>query len=59
MGANAKMLKNGRSDATRGCRYDGCSCCTPKRVRRAAKKGVKAKAKARFQAAMARGDHDA
>jgi hypothetical protein len=45
MGATGKMLKNGRSDCERGCRYFGCSCCNPKRVRRAAKKGVKGKEK--------------
>jgi hypothetical protein len=45
MGATGKMLKNGRSDCERGCRYFGCSCCNPKRVRRAAKKGVTGKEK--------------
>lgn len=49
MGANAKMLKCGSTDATRGCSYLGCSCCNPKRVRRAAKKGVKLKQKAAWK----------
>lgn len=37
----APMVKNARSDATRGCNYDGCSCHTTKNVRRKAKKGAK------------------
>jgi hypothetical protein len=37
------MLKNGRSDATRGLHFDGCSCCNTRAERRAAKRGVKRK----------------
>lgn len=37
------MLKSGRSDATRGLHYDGCSCCNTKAQRRASKKSVKRK----------------
>lgn len=39
----ASMLKNGRSDATRGLHFDGCSCCNTRAERRAAKRGVKRK----------------
>jgi hypothetical protein len=46
MGANAKMLKNGRSDATRGLHADGCSCCNTRAERRAAKRGAKRKGQA-------------
>lgn len=46
MAVRGKMLKNGRSDATRGLHMHGCSCCNSKAKRRAAKKGAKAKEKA-------------
>ena len=39
----APMLKNGRSDATRGLHADGCSCCNTRAERRAAKRGGKRK----------------
>lgn len=49
MAARGKMLKNGRSDATRGLHTDGCSCCNTRAERRAAKKAVKAKEKASWK----------
>lgn len=39
------MLKNGRSCATDGLAYDGCSCCNTPASRRRSKKSAKAKDK--------------
>jgi hypothetical protein len=42
----AAMLKNGRSNATSGLHYLGCSCCNSKPARRRAMHSAKAREKA-------------
>lgn len=41
MGAQAPMIKNGRSKATYSLCYDGCSCHNDKAARRAGKRPAK------------------
>lgn len=41
MGADAPMIKNGRSKATFGACYDGCSCHNDRATRRRAKRPAK------------------